>query len=518
LIETLEGRRLFAAGYGMWVGPNDTIVDFNGGAVRFTPSGFNTMIVAGTNGDDTIKVSKATDTPGGMLVEINGQSQVFTAPGGGAIMVVELWGYGGNDHLQVDLTDADNSTLLWADLHGGDGNDTLVGADRAGFFTRDNLYGDAGNDTLVGNAGDDHLYGGFGDDTLLGGAGSDELWGNDEYQAPPQPGDSLDGGADGDRLEGAVEQAADFWQASLGGGTVEYKETTWWWGKSAHLYVYGTAGNDVIRVTMDAADNVIFDINGQRLRVANAAMLPGMEFALYGKAGNDRIEVNLSFSQADALMGGSGSIGLRGGEGDDVLIGSGWRDDLEGRDGWESSIWPSNDHDELYGRGGDDTLHVHGPSAVAYGEGGNDKLMRDEDYLYVDGVGWTNTYGTSAGLDGGTGVDQINGVTETFNATRDTEPDPLPDPEPEPGPDPEPSPNPPDDDDAMSLDDIIGLAHFVGPLDADQYSAWTAAVADLVGTATPSAPPPPAMLVPARSIDWLGLSGDGEDELISVVA
>src|SRR4051794_15312984 len=104
------------------------------------------MIVAGTNGDDTIKVSKATDTPGGMLVEINGQSKVFTAPGGGGIMVVELWGYGGNDHLEVDLSDVYGSPLLWADLHGGDGNDTLVGTDRAGFFTRDNLYGDAGND------------------------------------------------------------------------------------------------------------------------------------------------------------------------------------------------------------------------------------------------------------------------------------------------------------------------------------------------------------------------------------
>src|SRR3954464_10209062 len=83
MIETLEGRRLFAAGYGAWVGPNDVIVDFNGGAVRFAPdlhAGSTFLVVCGTNAADVIRVAPAGNGGLDWLVEINGQSQVFTDP------------------------------------------------------------------------------------------------------------------------------------------------------------------------------------------------------------------------------------------------------------------------------------------------------------------------------------------------------------------------------------------------------------------------------------------------------
>lgn len=508
MIEGLEGRRLFAAGYGMWVGTDDVIVDFNGGAVRFTTNGLGFVVVAGTNGDDTIKVSPD-DATGGVLVEINGQSQVFTDPRGETIRGVEIWGYGGNDRLEANITGTDvfGPLSLWCDLHGGDGDDTLVGSDRGGFFQRDNLFGDAGNDTLIGNAGDDHLIGGLGDDTLLGGAGRDELWGISEYGGASQSGDSLDGGADGDTLDGVIEQTPDFWQASVGGGLIEYKEATGWWGTSAHLYVHGTDGDDVIRVSMDAHDAVYFEVNGEVLRVENDAVLNHLEFDIYGGNGNDRIEVNLTAAQAMSFINSSGSIGLRGGNGNDVLIGSGWRDDLEGS---EISSWASSaDVDTLYGGGGNDTLHLNATS-TGYGEGGADEILVNEGWLHDDvNGGWVRTYGDASHVDGGTGVDTINGVTETFDADRDYEP----------AADPEPEPSLP----AMDLDEVIELASFVGPLPAEQYSAWMDAITNLVSGATASAPQSAPLMPTSGVIDWSALTLPGheaqhDDELGAMLA
>ena len=76
--------------------------------------------------------------------------------------------------------------------HGGDGNDTLIGA--AG---DDSLDGDAGNDQLEGREGNDVLRGGIGNDTLLGGANDDRLFGDVGL-------DSLNGDAGLDSLGGGL--------------------------------------------------------------------------------------------------------------------------------------------------------------------------------------------------------------------------------------------------------------------------------------------------------------------------
>ena len=64
------------------------------------------------------------------------------------------------------------------DLHGGFGNDTLIGGVDDTVGTGDTLTGNEdGNDTLDGGAGDDMLSGGFGNDSLRGGAGNDTVVG-----------------------------------------------------------------------------------------------------------------------------------------------------------------------------------------------------------------------------------------------------------------------------------------------------------------------------------------------------
>ncbi|WP_445504014.1 calcium-binding protein [Microvirga sp. G4-2] len=87
-------------------------------------------------------------------------------------------------------------------LHGGGGDDTLVGS--RGF---DILKGDEGNDHLNGGAGDDALYGGTGQDTLWGSFGNDTLYGEDgnDFLAGGEDGDDvLDGGAGDDNLWGGM--------------------------------------------------------------------------------------------------------------------------------------------------------------------------------------------------------------------------------------------------------------------------------------------------------------------------
>ncbi len=81
-----------------------------------------------------------------------------------SIKEIRAWGRAGNDYIEVvDLA-------LMSMLHGGQGNDTLIGG--AG---NDLLIGGDGNDTLIGGAGNDFLIGGKGADRLVGSAGNDIL-------------------------------------------------------------------------------------------------------------------------------------------------------------------------------------------------------------------------------------------------------------------------------------------------------------------------------------------------------
>jgi hypothetical protein len=82
----------------------------------------------------------------------------FSAPGGAAFGHLLVYGYGGDDGIEL-LDDLAVPALLF----GGDGNDTLL------------VYGGLSNNVLVGGAGDDGLWGGSGRDLLIGGLGADTL-------------------------------------------------------------------------------------------------------------------------------------------------------------------------------------------------------------------------------------------------------------------------------------------------------------------------------------------------------
>ncbi len=115
------------------------------------------------------------------------------AIGPGVTGKIIMHGYGFPDVLVADF--ATGNSL---ELHGGDGDDVLVGG-----FLGDTLYGNAGNDVLLGGTqfidGADQLFGGEGKDTLFG------HWGAD----------TLNGGADEDLLMGDRYAFADIPSAVL---------------------------------------------------------------------------------------------------------------------------------------------------------------------------------------------------------------------------------------------------------------------------------------------------------------
>lgn len=124
-------------------------------------------------------------------VQINGVDQDFLELSDVDHIIV--FGGDGNDKITVD-----RNVLRIAELHGGDGNDTLIGGSGD-----DLLFGDAGNDVLCGERGNDVLVGGDGNDKLKGGSGRDILIGDAGR-------DTLNGnGGDDILIGGSIEQEDD---------------------------------------------------------------------------------------------------------------------------------------------------------------------------------------------------------------------------------------------------------------------------------------------------------------------
>lgn len=126
------------------------------------------LVVEGTASADTLVLSPGTGNS--IAVSINGASVgTFAAPGGVPFAHLLVYGYGGNDTLQLS-----GVLTVPAFLFGGDGNDTL----NAGVSTANNvLVGGANTDALTGGKGRDLLIGGLGADTLRASGGDDILIG-----------------------------------------------------------------------------------------------------------------------------------------------------------------------------------------------------------------------------------------------------------------------------------------------------------------------------------------------------
>ena len=352
-----------------------------------------------------------------------------------------------------------DDSLLGTDLtedliDGGDGNDFLIG-----FGGDDWLVGGAGSDILFGLGDDDYLHGGSGDDlldggaqndTLVGGEGADVLFGGDgddtasyadsnaAVEVQLLSGLGWGGTADGDMLIGIEnllgsaygdtlggDDKGNFLAGELGDDTLEgFDGADVLNGGAGEDKLWGGYGDDVL-IGGSGADALhgedgtdIADYSDSTGSI-NVSLLSGT-----GKGGTaegdtfDSVEWVIGSSYGDVIEGDNGDNALFGMVGNDVLLGSGGADYLNG----------GLDNDTVSYAGSDAGVLVMLPSGKAYGghaEGDSfesienvtgsqyeDTLFGDDARNVLDGMSGDDTLYGGGGEDvlyGGDGDDELHG-------------------------------------------------------------------------------------------------------------
>lgn len=288
---------------------NDGSVDSNIGTVTITVTSLATQdLVYNTTGTTPLTVTVAS---GKLRVKIGNVVQPVVDPA--TVRSITLNGGAGRDSINLTgLSALLYSHVLGVTIHGGDGNDVLIGS-----FGADSIDGGNGNDSITGGVGNDSLMGGTGNDKLFGLVGDDVIdagLGNDSVQGG-DGNDDLHGGAGLDSLDGG------------NGGDCLH-------GDDGNDKLIGGTGNDTLR----------------------------------GGLGNDSMDGGLG---DDVLLGEDGKDTLAGGQGSDILSGGLGDDSLNGSG---SGVAVLDGNDTLLGGAGNDTLKGGYGNDVLAGEDGNDSL------------------------------------------------------------------------------------------------------------------------------------------------
>ncbi len=122
-------------------------------------AGNGTWNIKGTMGADEIYIARDTAEPNLLLAEVNGK--IVDSQYESNVKRIQIRGYAGNDHIEIDQTAGEIKTRTW--ISGDYGNDTIIGG--------------AGNDVLLGSHGKDEIVAGGGRDYVLGMKGNDYLEG-----------------------------------------------------------------------------------------------------------------------------------------------------------------------------------------------------------------------------------------------------------------------------------------------------------------------------------------------------
>ncbi len=288
-------------------------------------------------------------------------------------------------------------------LFGQGGNDQLFGEQG-----RDDLFGGAGDDSLDGGDDVDLIDGGIGDDTASGGAGDDEIFGRvgDDNLSGNEGSDRIHGGKGDDTIDGGAgpdvllgEAGAD----TIHGGDDDDQIN----GGAGEDELFGDAGNDLI-VAGTGVVNVLRGGEGDDHLIGSdwgdedPDPLDSVWFGdrLFGDAGNDTIE---GLGGADDIDGGDGDDWIDGGANGDKLFGGAGNDTVYGGSG-DDLIDGSLGNDKLFGETGEDT--ITGAAGADFIDGGTGTDLLDggsgDDHLQGGG-------GVGDVLLGGTGADRLEG-------------------------------------------------------------------------------------------------------------
>ena len=282
-----------------------------------------------------------------------------------------------NDYIQIP---SGNSTV-----QAGAGNDTVLGTDGS-----DSIYGEDGNDTLYAGSGSTTLDGGAGDDWLEGGSDINVLQGgagNDRLIAASGP-TTLDGGTGNDTLMGG--SASDTYMFRLGDGQdIIFASNSNGSNHDTVRFGSGISASDV-NLQTDTYGNVTLQIQG----ATDSVFISNFLFSSFAR-GTGQIMFEdgtvwdsttiLNFFPVVTLTGTDGSDYLLGRPFNDLFIGGGGDDFLDGTNTINDTMLGGDGNDTLIGGTGVNNLH---------GDAGNDQLYA--------GAG-------PATLDGGAGDDMLFG-------------------------------------------------------------------------------------------------------------
>jgi Ca2+-binding RTX toxin-like protein len=278
----------------------------------------------------------------------------------------------------------------------------------------ENLHGGSGDDTLVGDGQGNILYGMNGNDTLRGNGGG---------YAPGNPGlfvsDQLIGWDGNDMLDGGPASSNfDLFDGGTGIDTVTYEYRSD--ALRISLIPGPNLGEDTIKAVENARggsnDDTLIGDDGPNWLAGNGGndslVGNGGNDVLHGYAGNDSIEggegndVVGGGDDADYLSGGPGGDHIRGHAGFDTVTYAGYMksvtvtldDDVynDGAAGEGDKVLA--DVENVVGGEVDDTIYGSSFTNVLWGGGGNDKLF---------GLGGADL------LDGKAGFDQVDGGDST---------------------------------------------------------------------------------------------------------
>ena len=374
---------------------NDVIRGLAGGDLIVGNGGNDVLL--GQAGDDTIRGGEGNDviTAGDGADDIDGGNGIDTLiyAATNANIAVDL---GANT---IGGGDAEGDTIANIEsFTAGGGNDHITGSDAANVLIgnggNDTISGLAGNDIVSGGGGADHLDGGDDIDTLdyrgnagdlvlnlatsrasggdatgdtianfenaFGGAGGDQLTGTD--------GANVLRGYDGDDIiEGGA--GADILDGGEGSDTLSYRSSAA--GVSIHLAQRTASGGDAEGDVIKGFRNVIGS-GADDILVGNSSAN-----RLIGRNGNDIIRGG---GGDDFIFGGNGADKLNGGSGIDTLSCEGTRgavtvnlgaDTISGADANGETIFS---FENFIGGDGDDVITGSGGANVLEGGGGVDTI------------------------------------------------------------------------------------------------------------------------------------------------
>jgi Ca2+-binding RTX toxin-like protein len=337
LIEQVSGHIVLTdssmSGLGNDVVTNVELVQLNAGAGNDTLDAsaftFGSVTLSGGAGDDILRGGSQIDSllggEGNDSLSGNGGDDLMDG-GIGTDWVVEtadglvvltdtglVSGLGADTHLSLehasliggtgaDTLDASAYTLSPVILHGGDGNDSLIGT-----ALEDSLYGDAGQDVLDGRLGNDSLSGGLNTDTVVA-AGDVNFTVTASSLA----------GIDTDVLAPDVEGVS----LTAGASDNVFDLLSW----PGNATITAGAGLDLLSVGGSLADDNFLIEAGQIIRGAATIVFTDVEHvSLEGGAGDDVIAIadgltaETQVVSAPAAATSITHVTLMGGEGDDLI-------------------------------------------------------------------------------------------------------------------------------------------------------------------------------------------------------